>query len=160
DEAIQALADLARERSMEVWLSAQTRGSAMDTRGAGPDHIPPPLDKFYGRASVIVFLQPEGNIARLRLLKDHDATDLSDLHLRLDSHTMRVVDEDIPPPSERPKDTRRFRLLSGGARGAEAEFGACAETWGMTEVNYSFEGHRLRERKRGVIMLSSEDLVK
>ena len=32
-------------------------------------------------------------------------------------------------------------LFSGGARGAEAEFGACAERHGIEEVNFTFDGH-------------------
>jgi hypothetical protein len=62
--------------------------------------------------------------------------------------------------SERPRDPRRFRLISGGNKGAEAEFGACAEKWGMAEVNYTFEGHRLLERNRGIVQLSEEELKK
>jgi hypothetical protein len=31
-------------------------------------------------------------------------------------------------------------LFSGGAAGAEAEFGACAERHGVEEVNFTFEG--------------------
>jgi len=33
-------------------------------------------------------------------------------------------------------------LFSGGAPGAEAAFGACAEHYGIEEVNFTFEGHR------------------
>ncbi|MFW5792617.1 MAG: hypothetical protein ACOCVU_08110 [Desulfohalobiaceae bacterium] len=51
-----------------------------------------------------------------------------------------------------------FILYSGGARGAEALFGSLAERYGLQEVNYSFEGHRL-ERSRGVRVLTSEELV-
>jgi hypothetical protein len=93
-------------------------------------------------------------------LKDHDSTNLEDLHLRLDPHTMRIIDEDVPPASDRPRDPRSFRLLSGGARGAEAEFGACAEEWGLTETHFSFDGHRMRERKRGVVVLGEDELKK
>lgn len=85
---------------------------------------------------MVVFLAAERDVVRLRLLKDHDSKDLADLHLRLDSHTMRVVDEDVTPQSERPKNPRRYRLLSGGSKGAEAAFGEAAERWGMAEVNY------------------------
>jgi hypothetical protein len=73
---------------------------------------------------------------------------------------MRIIDEDVPPPSTKPKDPRRFRLYSGGARGAEAEFGACAEKLGMAEVNYSFTGHRFIERRRGVVVLDEDELRK
>ncbi len=67
---------------------------------------------------------------------------------------------DLPPPSPRPKDPRTFRLFSGGAKGAEAAFGACAEERGIPELNYSFEGHRLLERTRGVVLLDEHELRK
>jgi hypothetical protein len=109
---------------------------------------------------VVAFLQPERDVVRLRLVKDHDSKDLTDLHLRLDPHTMRVIDEDVPPQSERPRDPRRYRLVSGGSKGAEAEFGACAERWGLTEVNYTFTGHRLLDRQRGIVTLGDDELKK
>lgn len=49
-------------------------------------------------------------------------------------------------------------LYSGGAAGTEQFFGALAETWGIEEVNYSFEGHQ-RERSRGVRVLTHEELA-
>lgn len=48
-------------------------------------------------------------------------------------------------------------LFSGGASGTEAAFGALAEQYGIQEVNYSFEGHRI-ERQRGIRMLTTEEL--
>jgi hypothetical protein len=48
-------------------------------------------------------------------------------------------------------------LFSGGAPGAEAEFGACAERYGIEEVHFTFEGHRMA-RSRGVRMLNHEEL--
>src|SRR3954464_1520674 len=48
-------------------------------------------------------------------------------------------------------------LFSGGAAGAEAEFGACAERHGIEEVNFTFEGHKI-ERHRGVRVLNHEEL--
>ena len=49
-------------------------------------------------------------------------------------------------------------LSSGGAAGTEQFFGALAESWGMEEVNYGFEGHQM-ERTRGVRVLTSEELA-
>jgi hypothetical protein len=49
-------------------------------------------------------------------------------------------------------------LFSGGAAGAEAEFGACAERHGVEEVNFTFEGHRI-VRQRGVRVLNHEELL-
>lgn len=48
-------------------------------------------------------------------------------------------------------------LFSGGIQGAEAEFGVTAERFGMTEVNFSFEGHNI-VRRRGLRVLTSEEL--
>ena len=52
-----------------------------------------------------------------------------------------------------------YTLFSGGAQGAEAEFGRQAERHGVQEVNYTFEGHRI-ERTRGIRVLTPEELVK
>ena len=50
-----------------------------------------------------------------------------------------------------------FILFSGGAPGAEAEFGACAERHGIEEVNFTFDGHPIM-RHRGVRVLNHEEL--
>jgi hypothetical protein len=49
-------------------------------------------------------------------------------------------------------------LFSGGAPGAEAAFGGCAERHGVEEVNFTFDGHNI-ERHRGVRMLNHEELL-
>jgi hypothetical protein len=49
-------------------------------------------------------------------------------------------------------------LYSGGLHGAEAAFGACAERYGVEEVNFTFEGHQI-ERQRGVRTLSHAELL-
>jgi hypothetical protein len=49
-------------------------------------------------------------------------------------------------------------LFSGGAPGAEAEFGACAERHGIEEVNFTFDGHKIA-RQRGVRVLNHEELL-
>ena len=48
-------------------------------------------------------------------------------------------------------------LFSGGIKGAEAEFGANAERFGIEEVNFTFEGHE-RVRQRGVRFLNHDEL--
>jgi hypothetical protein len=48
-------------------------------------------------------------------------------------------------------------LFSGAARGAEAEFGACAERHGIEEVNFTFDGHA-DARRRGIRVLNHEEL--
>jgi hypothetical protein len=48
-------------------------------------------------------------------------------------------------------------LFSGGAPGAEAEFGASAERHGVEEVHFTFDGHKIG-RHRGVRVLNHEEL--
>jgi hypothetical protein len=50
-----------------------------------------------------------------------------------------------------------YILFSGGAPGAEAEFGANAEHFGIEEVNFGFEGHN-HVRVRGLRILNHEEL--
>lgn len=54
---------------------------------------------------------------------------------------------------------RESVLYSGGAKGAEAEFGANAERFGIQEINFTFEGHQI-VRTRGVRVLTDEELRK
>lgn len=151
---VETLIKLARDNSAELWVSTVTKSS-----DAQPGSAPAPLDKFFDKLGVIVFLESEKDVVRLRLLKDHNNKEINEISsLRLDSHTMRIIDSDVPPASERQRDAKRFRLFSGGAKGAESAFGTCAEKWGLSEVNYSFVGHTLRERTRGVVELSEADL--
>jgi hypothetical protein len=49
-------------------------------------------------------------------------------------------------------------LFSGGAPGAEAEFGRCAERHRVEEVNFTFDGHKI-DRHRGVRVLNHEELL-
>jgi hypothetical protein len=152
--SLEKLEQLARERSLELWMSA---GCSF---APGASELPGALRPLHAHLAVVVTLEPGPEHVRLRLLKDHEHEGATTLSLRLDPHSMRVLDQDVRAPSERPRDPRRFKLHSGGARGAESEFGASAERWGLVERNYSFEGHRLRTRDRGVVMLAEEELRK
>ncbi len=154
EQAFTELRRVAEAQDVELWVSAV----AEKTPQEGGD-LPPTVDRYAELVDVIVFLKhEEPGAVRLHLLKDHDNQDLVNLHLRLDPTTMRIVDEDVPPPSERPVDARRFRVLSGGCKGAEAAFGACAEKWGMREVNFAFAGNKALVRERGVRLLTEEEL--
>lgn len=52
-----------------------------------------------------------------------------------------------------------YTLFSGGAQGAETEFGRMAEKYGVQEVTFAFEGHKI-ERSRGLRMLTPEELMR
>jgi len=56
-------------------------------------------------------------------------------------------------------DRSEITLYSGGHKGAEAEFGKTAQIWGLTEVNFSFDGHKI-DRNAGVRVLTPAELSK
>ncbi|MBG0777551.1 MAG: hypothetical protein H0S85_14090 [Desulfovibrionaceae bacterium] len=54
---------------------------------------------------------------------------------------------------------KQSTLYSGGAQGAESEFGRLAEKYGVQEVNFTFDGHKI-ERTRGLRVLTDEELLR
>ena len=120
-DSVKALRELAQKANAELWFSAQTEGREVDVAlpSGKTMKVAAPLDRYFDLVNVMVMLFSERDLVRLRLLKDHENPDVSDLHLRLDSHTMRIIDEDVPAQSERPKDARRYKVIAGGNKGAE-----------------------------------------
>jgi hypothetical protein len=136
----------------ELWMTAQTHREAT---GGHPTQLTSPCDAYAELIDVALFLEPHGDVVSLRLLKDHDATPLP-THLLLHPDTLRlVVDQDDAERKQLPPSS--YTLLSGGAVGAEAAFGECAEAWGLTELTFSFAG-RKPQRTRGLVNLSDEEL--
>jgi hypothetical protein len=148
-----AFKSIAKRLGCELWISAQThRGET----GVRPTKVTPPCAPYVSLIDVAIFLQPQGDHVELRLLKDHGDAAAPDTHLHLHSDTMRIVAEgDDRTPTKLPAGS--FTLLSGGAAGAESEFGACAEKWGLSELNFSFMG-RGTDRTRGLITLTETEL--
>lgn len=136
----------------ELWMSAQTHRAGT---GEHPKGLTPPWDQYANLIDVAVFLEPHGETVSVRLLKDHDHPEPPDTHLHLHSDTMSLVTEDHEELAKLP--TEAFTLLSGAADGSEREFGACAEEWGMMELNFSFPG-RKTTRTRGLVELTDEEL--
>ena len=148
----------------ELWMSAQTH---REGTGDHPDRVPPPCAEYIDLIDVVIFLEPHGDDVAVRLLKDHGDAEPHDTHLHLHPDTLRLVADD-----EEDDDgdnvtagrgaislpTSAFTLLSGGAEGAEAFFGECAEKWGLMELNFSFTG-RHPERTRGLVELSDDELA-
>jgi hypothetical protein len=139
----------------ELWMSAQTHSDPVDDEG--DSRLPPPCSTFEELIDVAIFLEPHGDDVVVRLLKDHDNENVADMHLRLHPDTLRLVVEGEPRRALRMPNSS-YTLLSGAAAGAEAEFGACAQAWGLTELNFTFEG-RVPERKRGLVHLNEEELA-
>lgn len=150
---IGAFKALARRLGAELWMTAQTHRS--DT-GQHPTKMCAPCNQFEKLIDVGVFLEPHEHMVRVRLLKDHDNPDVEVTHLELEPDTLQLVtDDEVATPATLP--AQAYTLLSGANNGAEAEFGACAEKYGIAEMNYSFAGRSVA-RERGVVILSDAEL--
>lgn len=77
----------AKDQDAALWFSAvlHREDLQMDDRG-----IPAPVKYFSDIFSVIIMLQPEHDFVDMKLLKDHDNTDLGKLRLKLDPKTMLI----------------------------------------------------------------------
>ncbi len=148
-----AVKALAKRLGAELWVSAQTHRS---TTPPHPTQVPPPCDCCLELIDVAVYLEPHGHLVSVRLLKDHDNASVSETHLELEPDTLQLI-TDAQAIGRANLPTHAYTLLSGGCNGAEAEFGAMAEKWGMHETNYSFEG-RSAARTRGLVELSEIEL--
>jgi hypothetical protein len=137
----------------ELWMTAQTH---REGTGSHPENVPPPCDAYADLIDVALFLEPHGEDIAVRLLKDHDNEAPSETHLRLHPDTLRLVADSTGRTTPAMPPTAST-LLSGGAEGAEAHFGECAQRWGLMELNFSFQG-RNPKRTRGLVRLTPEEL--
>ena len=150
---IGAFKSYAKLLDAELWMSAQTHRKGT---GAHPTKLPPPCDAIADLIDVGVFLEPHGHDVLVRLLKDHDQEVLPDSRLHLHPDTMSLAAEHDTGAVRLPAPL--YTLLSGGAAGAEQEFGQCAEEWGLMELTFSFSGRPVA-RNRGIVELSEEELA-
>lgn len=154
NEELAALKAITKSANAELWLTATTPRALA---GSEPPAVRPPCDGCRELIDVALYLQPQGSHVDVQLVKDHDNPTPEATLLQLHPETMRLVAEgETPVPARLPAGS--FTLLSGGANGAEAEFGACAERWGLGEVNYTFAGRGAGHRSRGMVELSEAEL--
>lgn len=144
----------AREVGAELWMSVQTHRH--DT-GDHPIRLTSPCDGVQDLIDVAVFLEPHESHVSVRLLKDHDNASPADVRLKLQPDTLRLVSDIRERVHTGKLPTSAFTLLSGAANGTEAEFGACAERWGLFEANFTFAGHEVA-RTRGLVTLTPDEL--
>ncbi len=151
--ALAAFKKTAQRVGAELWVTVQApRGFV-----AGPNNLPAGLEASAHLVDVALYLEPRGSHVSLRLLKDHGDAVPPETHLELHPDTLQILPEGtVASPMRLP--AAGYTLLSGGAAGAEAEFGECAEKWGMAEVNFSFAG-RGPVRPRGMVELTDEELT-
>ncbi len=142
-----ALRDVAQGHGTSLWMTMRTRRKIT---GAHPEEMPPACARYAELIDLGVFLEPRGGQVELRVLLDRReaSTARSENGRRVRRRTVRP---------KTPRSAKQVTLVSGGAPGAESEFGACAERWGMTERTLSFAGRAL-ERRRGLVELSDDEL--
>ena len=145
-----ALQDLAVRRRLPVWLTLRAR---VDEPAATDEWV-------FSHCALGLRLVADDRTVRITLLRGIGRS-TTELPVRLDPTTMLVVDAErdngrpAAPQSPRPTDCT---LYSGGANGAEAEFGLLCEQWGVNEVNFTFDGHT-QSRERGRYELSPRELA-
>jgi hypothetical protein len=152
--AVLAIKAAARRAGAELWMTAQTpRG--YDVKG--PRTLTPPCEPCDALIDVALFLEPHGSHVEVRLVKDFGDAPPADALLSLHADTLRLVKEgEAAAPVALP--ARSHTLLALGSAGAEAEFGACAERWGLSEINFTFGGRDGMARTRGLLELSEDEL--
>src|SRR5205085_12675950 len=89
--AIGAFKACAKRLGAELWMTAQTHRSKTPEH---PTSITAPCDAYNTLIDVAVFLEPHGDRATVRILKDHDANNVSSSHVTLASDTLRLVTDD------------------------------------------------------------------
>ena len=82
---IEGIRDLAREWDAEIWTSSRLHreGQPQDDRG-----VPSEVVRFNGLISVIIQLEPQDDHVRVRLLKDHEKSEIPELNMELDPRTL------------------------------------------------------------------------
>lgn len=147
-----AFGSLARSRSAFLWMSAPIHQSV----ARADDALMPPVATFEALIDHATALVPQRDrvlVRRLRAFRE-PATEAGDVPFSPESLGLsrpEAVADRPPLPRE------AFTLLSGGAAGAEALFGECAEAWHLTEIHFSFPGRKVH-RDRGRVELTRKEL--
>lgn len=88
-EGVQELRQVAGDLNAELWMAAVShRDDAVDATGT-PAH----LARVESTISVIVAMAHDGKAVRLRLLKDHESTEITETSIALDPTTMLLMKE-------------------------------------------------------------------
>lgn len=152
--AVGAFKASAARAGAELWMTARDAPGREHGRAPGIARLP---DDCTALIDVCILLEPHGRHARLTLVKDFERFPVTEVALVLEGGTLRLPEHDeVLAPVEEPPQA--FTLLATGSAGAEEEFGACAERWGVREVNFTFTGRPEIARTRGLVELGEDDL--
>jgi len=81
---------LAVEENLVFWFSANIN---KNRDNLNKDGIPEVFSPFIENLSIIITLNPLGDIIKLKLLKDHDQILHTDTHLKLDPKILLITEE-------------------------------------------------------------------
>ena len=139
-ERLSEYKELARSVGAQLWLSRRTSRNTS---------VPGPID-------LAVYLEPEDDCVQARLLKMFDESPPEEPVLWMAPATLRPLPDKNQPAAGglSPGDCT---LFSGAHSGAETEFGAQAESFGLAERNFSFRGRDV-VRRRGLVLLKPAEL--
>lgn len=84
--------NLATEKDAAIWFSATLHRDNLKLDDKG---VPAPVNQFADLFSVIIMLEPTHDLIDLKLLKDHDETDLETLKLKLDPKTLLIANHRV-----------------------------------------------------------------
>ncbi len=88
-QEIEQVAEFARDLDLSVWFSASIDPEeALDKRG-----IPDCLRDYLSVFTAVILLSDQTDHVVLRLAKDHDSFPAEDLHLKLDTKTLLIVQD-------------------------------------------------------------------
>ena len=142
-EQLSAYKELAGSVGAQLWFSQKT---SRDLPGQG---VPGPID-------LAVYLEPGDDCVQACLLKMFDESPPEGPVLWMAPSTLHPL-SDKSRPAERRLSPEDCTLFSGAHFGAETEFGAQAESYGLAERNYSFQGREVG-RRRGLVLLKPAEL--
>jgi hypothetical protein len=148
-EHLEAYKQHARSAGAVLWLLARVSGR--------PTQLPSPVREAADRVDLAVLLEPGPSGVDVRPLWASGQTPDEFPQLLLEAGTLRPLAARPAPDRADRLEPAACTLLSGAAAGAEAEFGACAERWGVEERNFTFAGRKVA-RPRGLWVLSAEEL--
>ena len=146
---IVSLRQVASESNIRLWCAIRTSGATSQDD-----------DALVNSFDTAVTLAPQGSCIDLHILRAGGVPTVESETLSLDPVTMMVRPEDVRDPATAPPSPHPSvcTLFSGGATGAEVAFGEAAEKWNISEVNFTFEGHK-QSRSRGSRILSERELA-
>jgi hypothetical protein len=146
---MQAVGELAQETQSLVWISVKVpREESSPSSG-----LPATIQPAQASLAWVVSLQPSGENIQAHLLKHPGPSRATPQPLCLSSDKLSPA----TAPAQSQTKPGDYRLFSGAAAGSEETFGDCAERWGLSERNFSFEGHK-PSRTRGLVQLTEDEL--